>query len=37
MWIISKITEADYDCEERMSGEPLMELVTVERISIYGT
>lgn len=30
MRIISRIKEADYGCEERMPGEPLMALVTVE-------
>lgn len=29
MWTISRIEEADYGCEERMPGEPLMVLVTL--------
>lgn len=31
MWTIARIDEADYGCEERMPGEPLMVLVTIER------
>lgn len=30
MWLIKRIDEADFGCEERMPGEPLMVLVTVE-------
>lgn len=30
MWTITSIDEADYGCEERMPGEPLMVLVTIE-------
>lgn len=30
MWIIKRIDEADYGCEERLPGEPLMVLVTLE-------
>ena len=30
MWYVRKIEEADYGCEERMPGEPLMVLITVE-------
>ena len=30
MWVVSRIAEADYGCEERMPGEPLMALVTLE-------
>jgi len=30
MWIIKRIDEADFGCEERMPGEPLMVLVTIE-------
>ena len=30
MWFVSRIAEADYGCEERMPGEPLMALVTLE-------
>lgn len=30
MWHVRSITEADYGCEERMPGEPLMALVTLE-------
>lgn len=30
MWIVRSITEADYGCEERMPGEPLMALVVLE-------
>ena len=29
MWNVSRIEEADYGCEERMPGEPLMALVTL--------
>lgn len=29
MWTITRIEEADYGCEERMPGEPLMVLVTL--------
>ena len=29
MWYVSRIEEADYGCEERMPGEPLMALVTL--------
>ena len=29
-WVIRRIEEADYGCEERMPGEPLMVLVTLE-------
>lgn len=29
MWTISRIEEADYGCEERVPGEPLMVLVTL--------
>ena len=31
MWKIVRIDDADYGCEERMPGEPLMVLVTIER------
>ena len=31
MWTIARIDDADYGCEERMPGEPLMVLVTIER------
>lgn len=31
MWIIARIDEADYGCEERLPGEPLMLLITLER------
>lgn len=30
MWTITKIEEADFGCEERLPGEPLMVLVTIE-------
>lgn len=30
MWTIAEIQEADYGCEERMPGEPVMVLVTIE-------
>lgn len=30
MWCVSRIEEADFGCEERMPGEPLMALVTLE-------
>lgn len=30
MWAISRIDEADYGCEERLPGEPLMLLITLE-------
>lgn len=30
MWIVKSIDEADYGCEERLPGEPLMVLVTIE-------
>ena len=30
MWYVRKIEEADYGCEERMPGEPLMVLITLE-------
>lgn len=30
MWKIKQICEADFGCEERMPGEPLMVLVTIE-------
>lgn len=30
MWCVSRIEEADYGCEERMPGEPLLVLVTLE-------
>lgn len=30
MWVVRSITEADFGCEERMPGEPLMALVTLE-------
>lgn len=30
MWYVSRIEEADYGCEERMPGEPLLSLVTLE-------
>lgn len=30
MWTITSIEETDYGCEERMPGEPLMVLVTLE-------
>lgn len=30
MWTITSIEETDYGCEERMLGEPLMVLVTLE-------
>lgn len=31
MWTIARIDEADYGCEERLPGEPLMVLVTIQR------
>ena len=30
MWMIQRIDEVDYGCEERLPGEPLMALVTLE-------
>lgn len=30
MWTVARIDEADYGCEERMPGEPLLVLVTIE-------
>jgi hypothetical protein len=30
MWTIARIEEADYGCEERLPGEPLMLLITLE-------
>ncbi|MCR5271762.1 MAG: hypothetical protein K6E13_02065 [Lachnospiraceae bacterium] len=30
MWKVLRIEEADYGCEERLPGEPLMVLVTIE-------
>lgn len=30
MWTIARIDEADFGCEERLPGEPLMLLVTLE-------
>lgn len=30
MWTVIEIAEADYGCEERMPGEPLMALVTLQ-------
>lgn len=30
MWLIRKIEESDFGCEERMPGEPLLVLVTIE-------
>ena len=30
MWYVKRIDEADYGCEERMPGEPLKLLVTLE-------
>lgn len=30
MWTISRIDEADFGCEERLPGEPLMVLITIE-------
>lgn len=30
MWKITNIDEADFGCEERMPGEPLLVLVTIE-------
>ncbi len=30
MWTIFRIDEADFGCEERMPGEPLMDLITLE-------
>ena len=30
MWYVSRIEEADYGCEERMPGEPLMALITLK-------
>ena len=30
MWKVTRIDEADYGCEERLPGEPLMVLVTIE-------
>lgn len=30
MWSVTRIDEADYGCEERMPGEPLLVLVTIE-------
>lgn len=29
-WVIKEIAEADFGCEERMPGEPLLVLVTLE-------
>jgi len=29
-WIVKEIAEADYGCEERLPGEPLMAIVTIE-------
>lgn len=31
MWTIARIDEADYGCEERLPGKPLMLLITLER------
>ncbi len=33
MWTISRIDEDDYGCEERLPGEPLMLLITLENES----
>lgn len=30
MWTITRIDEADYGCEERLPGEPVMVLITLE-------
>ena len=30
MWYVNRTDEADYGCEERMPGEPLLELVTLQ-------
>lgn len=30
MWTIFRIDEADFGCEERLPGEPLMDLITLE-------
>lgn len=30
MWTIKRIDEADYGCEERLPGEPLVVLITIE-------
>ena len=30
MWTVSRIDECDFGCEERLPGEPLMVLVTLE-------
>ena len=30
MWTVSRIDENDYGCEERLPGEPLLVLVTIE-------
>ena len=30
MWTVTRIDEADYGCEERMPGEPITVLVTLE-------
>ncbi len=30
MWTVSRIDEADFGCEERLPGQPLMVLVTIE-------
>lgn len=30
MWIVDRIDEADFGCEERLPGEPLMVLVTIK-------
>lgn len=30
MWTVSRIEESDFGCEERLPGEPLMVLVTIE-------
>ena len=30
MWTVTRIDEADYGCEERMPGEPLLVLITIE-------
>lgn len=30
MWTVKQLQEADYGCEERMPGEPVMTIVTLE-------
>ena len=35
MWTIKRIDEADFGCEERLPGEPLMVLVSLECCLLY--